>query len=100
MQIKRSLMLQTGFLGVALFLGATASAQITPQRRDLLKGLRTAVQNMSPSQRASLPSGMRTVLASAAALDAGLVSPTPSQTPSSQGTLLPSSQPPIPVTTP
>jgi hypothetical protein len=99
MQIKRSLMLQTGLLGVALFLGATASAQITPQRRDLLKGLRTAVQNMSPSQRAALPSGMRTVLAYAAALDAGLISPTPSQTPSSQGTLLPSSQPPIPVTT-
>src|SRR6267154_2567357 len=97
MQIKRSLMFKTGFLGVALFLGATASAQITPQRRELLKGLRTAVQNMSQSQRAALPSGMRTVLAYAAALEAGFISPTPSQTASSQP-LFPSSQTPIPVT--
>lgn len=94
MQIKRSFMLRCGFLGAALLLAVTASAQITPQRRDLLEGLRTAVRNMSPSQRASLPSGMRTVLAYAAALDAGWLS----STGSSQGALLSPSQPSIPVT--
>jgi hypothetical protein len=95
MQIKRSFLLRSGFLSAALLLGVTVFAQITPQRRDLLKALRTAVQNMPPSQRASLPSGMRAVLAYAAALDAGLLSST---TDNSQGTLFSPSQPPIPVT--
>ena len=97
MQIKRSFMLRTALLSAALLLGGIASGQITPQRRDLLKALRTAVQNMSPGQRASLPSGMRTVLAYAAALDAGLFSST---TGSSQGALIGPSQPPIPVPSP